>query len=353
VSRPGSRLESLLAGERRGPAAAVLRALLLLLTPLYRLALTIRRVAYALRIRRVRRPGVPVVSVGNLTAGGTGKTPFVALLVERLSARGMRPAVVSRGYRAPAGRDGDEARMLREAVPGILHVEDPDRSRGAARAAREGADVVVLDDGFQHWACGRDLDIVLVDALRPFGHGHLLPRGLLREPVSALSRADLLVITRADQVGEEDIAGIRARLASAAPGIPVAAARHAPVGLETLSGAAAGEPSDLSGKRVLALSGIGNPAAFERTREDLVAEVVAAIRHADHHEYAESDLADALEEARAVGAEAVVTTGKDAVKLAGLRGADAEPRILVLSVEMRLTEGSEHLDERCARIAEV
>jgi tetraacyldisaccharide 4'-kinase len=343
VNRPSRPAEALLSGERRGPIAAVLRTVLLLLTPLYSLALLIRRAAFAVHLRRVRRPALPVVSVGNLTAGGTGKTPFVAHLVKRLAALGLRPAVVSRGYRAPPGEDGDEARMLRDAVPGILHIEDPDRFRGAERAAREGADLVVLDDGFQHWACARDLDIVLVDATEPFGYGHLLPRGLLREPVRALRRADLLVVTRTDQVADGDLAATLSRLGQAAPGVPVVSACHAPIGLRALSGEETSRPADLAGMRVLALSAIGNPVAFERTLEDLGAEVVAAIRHPDHHAYGVVDLEGAREQSRSLGAEAIVTTGKDAVKLRGLDAADVAPPVLVLTIAIVIVAGDEHL----------
>jgi tetraacyldisaccharide 4'-kinase len=350
VSPADRSVRALLSGERRGPIPSLLRAFLLALTPLYRLGLAVRGAAYRTGLRRVRRAPVPVVSVGNLTAGGTGKSPFVVHVVRRLEALVRRPAVVSRGYRARPGAASDEAEMIRRAAPGVLHVEDPVRLRGAGRAAAEGADVVVLDDGFQHRACARDLDIVLVDAGEPFGFGHLLPRGLLREPPAALSRADLLVLTRVDQVSAEEVASLRQRLSGLAPGVPILATRHRPAALRPLGSDDAGDPAALAGRRVLALSGLARPGAFERTLRDLGADVVAAARFPDHHDYAEEDLAATRERARAAGATAIVATTKDAVKLEGLEGAPAEPVVLVLEVDIEILEGAEILEERLARL---
>jgi tetraacyldisaccharide 4'-kinase len=335
---------ALVTGEWRGPLAATLRFGLLLLTPLYRLALALRAIAYRLRILRVRRPSIPVVSVGNLTAGGTGKSPFVAWVVRRLLRAGKRPAVVSRGYRARPGESSDEGRMFRRAVPGILHVENAERHRGVERAAAEGAGVAVLDDAFQHRRCARDLDLVLVDATDPFGGGHLLPRGLLREPLGALRRADAIVVTRADQVEPGVKDRIVARLERAAPGRPVALARHAPVGVRPLLGAGASPPSALAGRRVLALSGLGRPAAFERTLADLGAEVVATARFPDHHVYDVRDVERVRRQAEEARAEAIVTTAKDAVKLEDAAPEGGEPEILVLDVEIEILAGGEELE---------
>jgi len=336
-------VRDLLSGRRRGPVAVVLRFLLLAATPLYRLALALRSLAYAVGIRRTYPPAVPVVSVGNLTAGGTGKSPFVAYLVDRLAERGLRAGVVSRGYRSRDGELGDEGKDLLAARPDVIRVEEPDRVYGSALAVSRGAEVIVLDDAFQHRACARDLDIVLIDAMEPFGHGHLLPRGLLREPLSALGRADVIVITRADLISPDDLGSLADRLEALAPDALIVRAVHAPRSLTGLDAGATRDLAELRGRRVAALSGIGNPEAFEATLRLLGAEVVATIRHPDHHDHTERDLGEAETRARDAGAAWIVTTSKDAVKLEGLEAPMGEPPVLVLAVEIGILDAEERL----------
>jgi len=287
------------------------------------------------------RVEAPVVSVGNLSVGGTGKTPAVAWVARELIARGRRPGIASRGYRARPGEESDEARSLARELPGVPHAAHPRRVEAARALLARGCDVVVLDDGFQHRALARDLDLVLVDASRPWGLPPpaegvppvcaLLPRGLLREPPSALARADALIVTRADQVAPRELEVLRARLVELAPGRPVATAEHRARALRPLAGGEARPLQDLRGARVELLSGIGNPEGFERSVRALGAEVAAHRRFADHHDYAEADLAG-------LGAR-VVTTTKDAVKLVGLSAARALDA-WVLEVEFAITSGA-------------
>jgi tetraacyldisaccharide 4'-kinase len=283
--------------------------------------------------------------VGNLTAGGTGKTPMVAWVVGELSRRGLRPGIVSRGYGARTeGGASDEAQLLAEALPQVPHELAADRATGARALLERGCDVVVLDDGFQHRRLARDLDLVLVDATRPWGlpppsgGGEavraLLPRGLLREPPAALSRAHAAVLTRADQIERQALERLQAELARLAPGLPVALAEHRPRGLRALEGGAVEEVGRLAGERVELVSGIGNPEAFERSVRDLGAEVVAHRRFGDHHAYVASDL-DGL----GAGGARLVTTSKDAVKLAPLL-ARAGLAAWALEVELVLREGA-------------
>lgn len=288
---------------------------------------------------------VPVVSVGNLTAGGTGKTPFVAALARRLGARGRRIGILSRGYgaaRDAAGRENDEARWYRAHLPEVELVQDPDRVRGAEELMERGVDLILLDDGFQHRRLARDLDLVLVDATRPWGLPPpsgggapvqaCLPRGLLREPPGALARADALVITRSDQIEPRALDALRAELERVAPGRALLCGVHRPARLRAPDGRGLGL-AELSGREVDAVSAIGNPEAFERTLARLGARVQQHRAFPDHHLYSGADL-----EGLGAGGRWLVTTEKDAVKLAGLRP------LHVLGTDFELSEGAAVLD---------
>jgi tetraacyldisaccharide 4'-kinase len=335
-----------------GAAGAVLRPALAALSFAWRGGLALRRSAYALGLRRRRRLPRPVVSVGNLAVGGTGKTPFTAFLAEAIVAKGLRPAILSRGYGPPAkvsGPDGrvrsDEGAVLDHRLGGrVPQVEDPDRARGAATAlARDGAiDVFLLDDGFQHWQVARDLDVVLLDATDPFGGGRLLPRGRLREPPAALARAHLVVLTRASLAGPAAVGRAREAI-RAHTEAPLATADLVSAAVEVEGGARA--PSWLSGRPVFALSGVGNPAAFARTLEALGARVAGRRDLPDHARLAPEDLDAARRAARDVGAAVVVLTRKDAVKLGPLP-AD----VAILDVEVRIVEGGDRLADLLAEV---
>ena len=321
--------------------------LLLPLAPLYAAAVKLRAAAYRRGALTSTRATVPVISVGNLTFGGTGKTPMVAALVRDLVARGRRPAVLTRGYgrrgRAaltllgpdagvPAEIAGDEPLVLSAALPGVPVVVDSNRVRGAARAVAGGSDVVVLDDGFQHLALERDLDIVLVDAGDPWGGGRMPPRGRLREPLEALRRASAVVVTKLPVDGWEAVlAEIGARVEQLAPGLPVMGARLRPSGLSSPDGVE--EPSVLNGRRVLAFAGLARPEGFLDTLEELGAELAGFLPFRDHHRYSDAEVARLIEEARRLDA-LPVTTAKDGVKL------PAEAPVAVLDVRMEPLDGS-------------
>jgi tetraacyldisaccharide 4'-kinase len=304
-------------GTTRGPAATAARLALAAAAVPYGLVVAARNAAFDRGLLPRHAAGVPVVSVGNLTLGGTGKTPLVAWVVRALAADGLRPAVVSRGYGAAAGATSDEALELALVIPGVPHVADRDRVAAARRAAAAGATAVVLDDGFQHRRLARDVDIVAIDATDPWGCDRLFPRGLLREPRAGLCRADVVVLTRADAVAADRRAEIRRAVLAARRGREPAAwaeAVHRPVALRPWAGSS--RPLDaLAGARVAAFAAIGNPAAFRRTLESLGAGVAAFTPLPDHHAYAAADL-DALgRAAAATRADLVVTTLKDLVKV--------------------------------------
>jgi len=342
----------IVSGRRSGIDASLLRGGLWLLSLAYRAYMAARAVYYRLAAERVN---VPVISVGNLTVGGTGKSPLVALVARRLAELGRRPLVVSRGYRRAGDGPGDEAAdMRRHLPPSAAHVESPDRVAAIRQSlAREAPDVAVLDDGFQHLRLRRDLDIVAIDATQPFGYGHCLPRGLLREPLAALRRAGLVVLTRSDQVSAEELAVIESRVRRyVRPDVLIVRATHAPRQLVGLDGAA--EPATaLRGVKVLALSGIANPAAFARTLESLGASVVARREFADHHAYTAADVGEVVRAAAEAGAERIVTTSKDFVKLAAGEVRAAWPqgaRVAALEIEMELAGGATVLDGVLRRV---
>ena len=335
--------------REHGPLLACTRAALGAASVPYALAVAARNRVYDAGRKAIHRAPVPVISIGNITAGGTGKTPMAAALARLLVERGRRPAILSRGYgHDPQSGMDDENRMLARLAPGAAVIVNPDRAAGAARAvAAAGADVLILDDGFQHRRLARDLDLVLIDALDPFGGGHLLPRGLLREPLKGLARADLTVITRSDLVPAERIEEIRARLAQHS-NAPVALAEHRPAALLRVCGAGREESmplSALSEGRWGAVCGIGNPEGFKGTLERLGARVDLVRAYPDHHRYREGEMASLLAEAAARGLQGVLTTEKDADKIAAaLPPHGPQTPVLALSVRIEITEGLDALE---------
>ena len=304
-------------GSHRGTTATLARAALGALAVPYAAAVRARNAAYDRGILPVLRARVPVISVGNLTLGGTGKTPLVAWTARRCLAGGRQPVVVSRGYGAARGQTSDEAAELALVLPGVTHVADRDRVAAAAVAVSRGAEAIVLDDGFQHRRLARDLDIVTVDATDPFGCGHLFPRGMLREPLAGLARAQAVVLTRSDAVEPDRRRAIVEALADncrhRGPRVWAEAA-HAPHRLRTRAGREL--PLDaIRGRRVAAFCGIGNPAAFRGTLERLGAEVVEFRPFPDHHLYTADDVAMLGGLATAARAAFAITTLKDLVKL--------------------------------------
>jgi tetraacyldisaccharide 4'-kinase len=317
-------------GDLRTPSDHLAAAGLRALSGLYGLALRGHLGGYRLGLAKRTRLEALVISIGNLTVGGTGKTTSCLAVAEWLQQQGRRVAFLSRGYRGEgesgalivsegtgpivdAQAAGDEPYLVARALPGVSVLVGRDRRRtGALAVERLGADTIVLDDGFQYQRLVRDIDIVLVDALNPFGYDSLVPRGLLREPVSHLSRAHAVWLTHCDLVDGQLLARIRARVAAAAPGARIWETQHAPVALRSLTGGERCSLAALSGRRVCALSSLGNPLAFERALESLGAKVEEAARFPDHHRYTAAEV-------RGVGpqgsAEWIVTTEKDAVRL--------------------------------------
>lgn len=300
-----------------GMRHALLRAGLWLLQGPYAIVTGVRNAAFDRGWRKVRIVDRPVVSVGNLTVGGTGKTPLVLWLAEWFRAQDVRTAVLSRGYGAThADGRNDEALQLERRLPDVPHLENPDRAAAAELAIHElEMQLLLLDDGFQHRKLHRDLDVVLVDALNPLGGGWLLPRGLLREGFSSLRRAHAVVLSRADLVPQAERERIRRLVLDRNPALVWAEARHRPRRL-IASGDGSAELASLADKRIAAFCGIGNPEGFRRTLAELGWNVVAFRPFPDHHAYTREELLSDLPSwGDSCQAEAFVCTEKDLVKI--------------------------------------
>lgn len=306
-----------MSGEARGAGATSARAALRAAEPLYGAITRVRNRLFDRGTLRGHRLPRPVISVGNLTTGGTGKTPLVQWIVRRLIADGHRPAVLMRGYqRESPDTASDEELLLRESLDGVPVVADPNRVAAglASVEADPTIDAFVLDDGFQHRRLHRDADIVVIDATNPFGYGHVLPRGMLREPIAGVARASLVVVTRVDGRTAEELTEIDRTIRRHHATVPIVRSSHRLGDAIDIDG----HLHPLAGRRVMAFSGIGNPAAFERSLADAGATVVASRRFADHYRYQLADLYALRVSALDAGAEAMVTTEKDWVKLRSL-----------------------------------
>jgi tetraacyldisaccharide 4'-kinase len=342
-----AKYRALVSGHARGPRAALARGALGLAAGPYALAMRLRNLAFDRGWKKSFSVGVPVISVGNLTLGGTGKTPMVEWIARWLRQRDVRVTLISRGYGAADGSRNDEALELEQKLPDVPHLLGADRV-AAARVAVEELDcqAILLDDGFQHRRLRRDLDIVLLDALDPWGGGRVFPRGLLREPLAGLRRADIVCLSRADLVGPEERDTIRRRAGELAPHAAWVSAAHTPLG------SAEGEEialEALAGRRVAAFCGIGNPPAFRRTLEGLGYDVVAFREFPDHHAYDRADVDLLAAWARAHRAQALACTDKDLVKL-GVPRLGTTP-LWAVRVGLTVLEGREALEERLSSVA--
>jgi tetraacyldisaccharide 4'-kinase len=344
------RFESILDGSSRSIASILLRGALWAASKPYHVAIQTRNSMYDRGWLATQRSALPVISIGNLTAGGTGKTPACALFAKWFRARGIRVAILSRGYRALQDGTNDEARELESQLPDVPHLQSPDRYAMAELADQElGMQILLLDDGFQHRRLHRDLDVVLIDATEPFGYGHLLPRGLLREPIRSLRRADIVIATRSDQVGRPRLSELRNVVQRYNPKAAWLEAEHSAVQLRGCGGQSLPAES-LVGRKVFAVSAIGNPKGFESTLMRYGATVIEHCIFPDHHPYSREDL-QKLETRLTAFAEKpewIVCTGKDLAKLEIPRLAGVP--VLALQIEMKIVTGDAILNEHLERM---
>jgi tetraacyldisaccharide 4'-kinase len=339
-----SHFYEIVSGRRRGVGPSLIRGALRVGECFYTRAIQWRNGRYDRGASMIHRVGVPVVSVGNLSLGGTGKTPMVAWIARWFARQGVRVAVVSRGYGATHGQANDEAMELEKLMAGVPHVQNPDRVAAAREAIeRFQTQAIVLDDGFQHRRIGRDLDIVLLDAFEPFGFGHVFPRGALREPIEALRRADVVILSRADHLNATGREAFWAAVQRYAPQADGAEAVHV---ARRLVGADGKETplASLRDQPVAAFCGIGNPAGFRDTLAGCGCRVVGFREFADHHGYTMDDRDALAAWAATLGATAVLCTGKDLVKLPTDR-LGALP-LWAVEIELDFLVGQQRLESR-------
>lgn len=319
-----------LTGSKKGLGYTLLRCLLFLLELAYEGGLAVYLALERIGLRRRFVLPVPVISVGNLSVGGTGKTPVTQWLARRLQQEAFKPTVLNRGHggaispmvaivsdgslppRLNAADSGDEANLLANSLPGIPVVIGKDRREsGRVAVSQLGANVLVLDDGFQYWQLARNIDIVLLDALAPFDNGHALPRGFLREPKENLSRADVVLVTRSDRIADSERVELRRQIAELAPTASTFFATHQPKAIDAWNPIAA----DHKPLRLLPVCGIAQPLSFTATLEKIVTCAMAeTLAFPDHQPFGDEQRAIIEKRAEEVNADAVITTEKDAVK---------------------------------------
>jgi len=372
IERPG-------ADQGHGRGVRFLLALLRQASHVYRSVVVTRAFLYQKRIFRHHTLGCQVISIGNLTVGGTGKTPVVEIFARELQKAGRKVAVLSRGYRkaeAPllqrigdavlmrkhrrpprvvsdgsellldSAMSGDEPYMLASNLPDVAVLVDKDRVKSGRFAIdRLGCDTLVLDDGFQYMELKHRVEIVLVDRTNPFGNGHVLPRGILREPVRHLRRANFVFITKSNGTGSE---ALRAQIRELNPGAEIIECRHAPRYLTHVFTAEQRELDYLSGLRVVSMCGIAVPSGFEDELRRRGAEIVEHYRFADHHRYSQQEIIDIINTARKHQAKAILTTEKDAVRFPRLDRWDVP--IYFLRVDIEIISGAQDFKECIAQI---
>jgi tetraacyldisaccharide 4'-kinase len=363
--------------QRRGKRAALVRFALFVLSKVFHVAIKVRRFLYDVRILRDYTIGVQVIAIGNLTVGGTGKTPVVEKFARELQTQGRTVAILSRGYRSKPtpllkrlvnklllredrtpprvvsdGKSllldsetaGDEPYMLASNLRDVIVLVDKDRVKAGRYAIEKfGCDTLLLDDGFQYWkVAGRRRDIVLIDSQQPFGNDHLLPRGLLREPPSHLARANTIFLTKSNG----NTARLRARIARYNPTAGVIECIHSPLYFEDLF---TGErkPLDwIKGLRVASLSGIAQPESFEQSLIGQGVELVYSKRFADHHRFTQQEVLKVVNRSKKREAAAIITTQKDAVRFPKIDRRDLP--ILFMRVEIKITSGAKDFQD-CVR----
>ena len=363
--------------ERRGKAADLVRLILLVLSKVFLLIVKLRRFLYNVRILRDSTLGVQVIAIGNITVGGTGKTPVVEKFARELQNQGRTVAILSRGYRSKPpplskrlldrillrsdttpprvvsdGKSllldsetaGDEPYMLASNLKDVVVLVDKDRVKSGRYAIEKfGCDTLLLDDGFQYWKlAGRRRDIVLIDCQAPFGNEYLLPRGTLREPGSHLARASTIFITKSDG----NTARLRARIAKHNSTAGIIECVHQPLYFEDVF---TGERHDLDllkGKKVAALSGIAQPESFENSLLKLGADLVYSKRFADHHRFTQQEILNAVNRGKKRQAQIILTTQKDAVRFPKIDRRDLP--FYFMRVESKIVTGAKDFND-CVR----
>lgn len=341
--------------QLNGVMASIIKSILQILAWPYRLFTTLKRSFYEVGVFKKHHLPLPVISIGNLTVGGTGKTPLIRFLVEVLQKKDYKAAILMRGYMG-GGADSkseksDEAAMLRHAYPDTPVLVGANRVKNAQTFLTSNkAHVFLLDDGFQHQRLARDLDIIVIDATNPWGNGFLLPRGTLRESKSALTEVPIFVLTKTD-LGRANVRGIYNDLILRNPKALIVEAIHKPVSFTDVRTGNDVDLAVISKKEVCAICSIGNPNSFIQTLTGLEADVGTQFTFMDHHVYMKNDIERVAQACRDKMTSTVVTTEKDAVKLELFwKIFPFDTKILSLKIQLVITEEEESFLERIDRI---
>ena len=336
---------SIMSGKRKDPLAILMRGGLSVASHVYGVATSIRNRRFDRGKTAIHRCGVPVISVGNLTTGGTGKTPVVCFIAKWFRANEVRVAIVSRGYGRGENDFNDEALELHARLPDVPHVQDPDRVEAARIAVEElEAELILMDDGFQHRRLHRDLDVVLVDSTEPFGYGRLLPRGLLRESITGLERADLVILTRCDCVDSQALNKIESEIRRVNQTVPIVCSSHRPTKL--LEHPDCELPLSMIDRTSIAvISAIGNPAAFHESLRRCGAVIVDTMNLPDHDAFSPETVQTIRQWINGLGDSVamIVCTHKDLVKLCTDRLAGLP--IAALVIELKIETGMQTLEK--------
>lgn len=345
----------LVTDKEKGILVFFLKSLLLGLSLIYSVLLKIVLLFYRLKILKIHKLACRVISVGNITWGGTGKTPVVRMLTKYLVEQGKRPAIIIRGYKSTPGQaykqKGDEAFMLREELAAPV-ISDRNRVASGKKAINDfKADTLILDDGFQHWRLSRDLNIVTIDCTNPFGNGCIIPRGILREPLSGLRRADVFFLTKTN-LSAADIGKIKDKLVNINPFALMVESIHKPVGFYNLLKKEESLGIDkIKDKDVCLVCGIGNPAALEKTTLSLKLNPVLKFFFLDHHDYKKEEVIKIIDSCSRFKINTIITTSKDAVKLKDhFMGLAPTQKILVLDINIAITKGKDEFLSRLSRL---
>ena len=377
-NKPNERLEQrllkVIAGDVPGKRAGMLRGVLKALSWIFYVLVQLRLWLFKHRILRASTLGCQVISVGNVTVGGTGKTPIVETFARSLQKKGRKVAILSRGYKSRktplwekilkkeewlprvvsdgerlllnSDLAGDEPYMLASNLPEVAVLVDKDRVKSGKYAIRKlGCDTLVLDDGFQYLGLQHRMDIVLVDYTNPFGYGNVLPRGLLREPMRNLKRAGFVFITKCPPEGAPEL---KAKLREFNSHAEISECSHKSKYLKNLYTREQLDLDSIRGRKVATISGIAVPEGFENGVRKLGAEIVYSARYADHHRYTQQEIIETINHAVSAGAEIIVTTEKDAVRFPLIERCDLP--ILYLRVEIEMLSGSEAFNDWIDRI---
>jgi len=361
-------LYSLASDKKKGFIAGVIKILLSLLAFIYASAVRSLIFIYSIRPYRLK---CKVISVGNITLGGTGKTSLVELIARYLKENGHRIAILSRGYKRRVDSRqstvdrktvdsglwtmeyrmmGDEPYMLKKSLTDIPVLVDSNRIRSANLGIRDyDVDTVILDDGLQQWKIKKDLEIVVIDASNPFGNRRLLPRGILRQPISTLNKADMFILTKTDL--DADVKGIKDFLKRINHPAEIFESVHKPVGFYRVGESEKLLDTDMfKGKTVAIFSGIGDPLYFENTVKKLGLQICLSFRFADHYHYSEGDLNNIIAESAQQNAAAILTTEKDAARLDTQLLRNNLPAIFVLRIELEIIEDAEKFYHRLRQL---